>query len=107
MACSIVSGAMVGKAPAINACSLVWLGLGAVGGEVWGGEGPLHLGCGISVLGCWSVGRGVSMAIAWLAMAFSNVLGSGLCVILAVSGGVWFLGGFMCFCMRVISLLMV
>ena len=102
MACSIVSGVMVGKAPAINACSLVWRGR-----VVWGRVGPQYLGCGVSSLGCWSVGRGVSMAIAWLAMAFSNGLGSGLCVILAVSGGVWFLGGFLCFCIRVISLLMV
>ena len=47
------------------------------------------------------------MAKVWLAMAFSNGLGSGLCVILAVSGGVLFLGGFLCFCIRVISLLMV
>ena len=79
-------------------------GEGSGGG---GGMGALQLGCGTFSLNCWSVGRGVSMAKVWLAMAFSNGLGSGLCVILAVSGGVWFLGGFLCFCIRVISLLMV
>ena len=47
------------------------------------------------------------MAIVWLAMAFSKGLGSELWVILAVVGGGWFLGSFLCFCIRVVNSLMV